>query len=61
MSIVEKGLKKIITAHLNASKQELEDLLRDIKDEEMTTVHQIIGLIHINLDAVNKLIDESKK
>ena len=58
MTDINKGLKNIVSAHLNAQALELKGLLRDIKENEMTTVHQIIGLINSNLDLVNKNIDE---
>ncbi len=59
--IIEQQLKTIAKVHLEAKQAELKGLLSDIKEYDLTTVNQVKGLIHNNLDIVNNLIVESKK
>lgn len=53
-----KQAKAATMIHLTSRQQELVELLSDIKESDLTTTSQIIGLIQNNLERIESIIKE---
>lgn len=56
----KKQAKAAAMIHLTSRQQELVELLNDIKESDLTTASQIIGLIQNNLERIEEIIKEQE-
>ena len=53
-------LSKIAETHLNAKKQALTDLLNEIREQEYSTVAEVVGVIELDLKMIASLEYENE-